>query len=117
MKLRPKVLIVEDRRINQEIYAAELQGKVFLMQAMNLEDGQRLFMENPDVALIVMDACLSGDEPDSISLVKKIRETFSGPMIAASAAAEYRKLLLRAGCSHESPKCDVPDLVCKILEI
>lgn len=117
MSGKPKVLIVEDVELYQKRYAQMLKGKVELLQALDLKDGKRLFLENPDISLVVMDACISEDTPNSIPLVKKIRETFTGPIIAASADPSYRKFLVDAGCSHQAPKADVPSLICTILGI
>lgn len=117
MNGKPKVLIVEDGKRHQQEYTKALKDKVELLQAFDLEDGERTFRENPDISLVVMDACIASDEPDSMMLLKKIRETFAGPIIAASADPNFRKFLVKEGCSHQAPKAQVPSLVCMILGV
>lgn len=112
-----KVLIVEDVEQYQERYARMLKDKVGLLQALDLENGERLFLENPDIVLVVMDACILADRPNSVPLIKKMRLTFAGPIIVASADPDHRNFLVKAGCSHQTPKENVPSLVCAILGI
>lgn len=116
MNKKLKVLIIEDSDRYQAIYGYILAEKVELLQALDLEGGERLFAVNPDVALVVMDACVPGGEINSIPLCQKIRQTFCGPMIAASARSDYREVLVRdGGCDYESLKDEVPLLVCELL--
>lgn len=109
-----KVLVVEDGQNWQDRFAW-LFGKSFdLLQATRIEDGERLFSENPDVGIIIMDACVPGDRINTIDLVRKIRETFSGKMVASSSSEIFREHLVKAGCSHS---CHKDDLFEKFLEI
>ncbi len=109
-----KVLIVEDKDYIQARWRQALDGRVEVVSAFSIKEAMDKFATNPDVVAIVMDACVPGEEPTTPPLVTKFRETFKGPMIAASAAPWYRKELMRAGCDHESQKDDVPQ---KLLEI
>lgn len=118
MNKKPKVLIVEDSDKFQAIYAYALAEKVELLQAMDLVNGERLFADNPDITLVVMDACVPGYEVNSIPLCQKIRESFLGPMIAASSYHEFRDILIGVGgCNYGSSKDDVPLLVCRLLAL
>ncbi len=120
MPQKPKVLIVEDDPVYQDMYARRLQGKVEILRAMTLEDGELLFAENPDVALVVMDACVPGQKLNSIPLVRKIRKTFKGPILAASSDPYCCLDLTNAGCSHqveEGNKYSVPYIALGILGI
>lgn len=114
---RPKVLLVEDNEEYLRHYRRELGEKVTLLVAESLEDGERLFGANPDVALVVMDACVPGDTPNSMPLVRKIRQTFAGPIIASSSYEKYRMELMEAGCDREADKSEVPDLVGQLLSV
>jgi len=110
-----KVLVVDDMDWVHIKFAMELHNKeVILLKALTLEEGQKLFSANPDICVVVMDACVPGDWPNSQWLVRKIRETFKGPIIAISSMPTYRKELLRAGCDYESGK---DDLSKKLLEV
>ncbi|MBI4156033.1 MAG: response regulator [Candidatus Zambryskibacteria bacterium] len=112
-----KVLIVEDDSDWQSIWKRKLEGKIQTITASSVEEGERLFNENPDVDAIVMDACLSGEEPDTPPLVTKIRQTFNGPMIAASGSSTFRQCLKSYGCDYESKKHNVSDKVLEILGV
>ncbi|MEX2013966.1 MAG: response regulator [Parcubacteria group bacterium] len=115
------ILIVEDDDVWARSWERALQGKVNFVWASSLAEGERLFRETPGIVLIVMDACVDngGERPDSMPLTRRIRETFAGPMIAASRSHKYRRMLLHAGCnyevSEEGDKADVPHLVMKLL--
>lgn len=113
--MKPKVLIVEDDDLCQTMYTDCLGKTTEILSATTLEDGKRLFDENPDIAIVVMDACVPGGKPNSMKLVKHIRKTFSGPMIAASSDSDYQDILVEAGCSLKSPKYEVPSLVRELL--
>jgi len=112
-----KVLIVEDRRDYQAYYKRALDGKLDIIHAFTIAEAEAQFEANPDIAAIVMDACVPGGSPNTLPLVEKFRTTFSGPMIASSSAWKYRQILLKAGCSHETDKGDVPHILLKLLGI
>ena len=116
MDKNKKVLIVEDERRWQELLAETIvQLGRLPIEAMTVKEGERLFRENPDVVAILMDACVPGDTPTTVSLVRKIRdEMYRGPIVAMSSVLEYRELLVVAGCSHQ---CDKSDLLQRLPEI
>ena len=64
-----------------------------------------------------MDACVPGDWPNTMPLVRKIRQTFVGPIIANSSLLEYRKKLLEAGCDYECEKGEVAKKVLELIEL
>ena len=102
-----KVLVVEDSMSFQSKFAAALAGKVELLE------GKVLFNKHKGgLAVIAMDACVPGDSPNSLGLIRLIRaEGFKGPMIAISSLYEYRMQLIEAGCSHECSKDSLPALL------
>lgn len=110
-----KVLVVEDDPERRAQYAARCGGQIELMMAETIEKAEELFAANPDLAAIVMDACVPGDEPTTVPLVGKFRKTFTGPIIAASSEPDFRRELMRAGCSHESPKYELPEKLREVL--
>lgn len=113
----PKVLIVEDENKRQDFYALALMGRVEILRAQDLRTAEELFQGHPDVSLIVMDACVPGDNPTTPPLVEKIRKTFQGPMIAASSDEYYREILMNYGCDHEASKDQVPVKVRELLSL
>jgi hypothetical protein len=110
-----KVLIVEDEKRWHDDWRRKLDGKVVLVSTFSIQEAEEQFVANPDIVAIVMDACVPGDEPTTEPLVQKFRATFTGPMIAASGAWDYRKDLMRAGCDHESPKYELPQKLLAVL--
>ena len=111
---KKKVLIVDDDDDVQAFYRRTLNDKVLLLSALTIKEAEELFATNPDLDAIVMDACVPEAPPTTIPLVRKMRETFDGPMIASSGDKDYRQMLVNAGCDHESKKGLVPQ---KLLEV
>ena len=109
-----KVLVVEDDQHWSGIIRRGFGDKVLVVQAFTVEEAETVFQENPDLAAILMDACVPGDDPNTMWLVKKMRKTFTGPIIAISSNTDYRKELIQSGCDHEAEKDQV---VQKVLEL
>ena len=114
----PKVLIVEDNEGWWKLWGHALHPRVRGFVAESLEKAETMLPHLSDFALIVVDACVPGDDPNSMPLVRRIRaEGYRGPIIASSSVEKFRKLLLDAGCSHEVPKEEVPRLVVELLQV
>ncbi|MDD5566905.1 MAG: hypothetical protein PHH01_01800 [Patescibacteria group bacterium] len=113
--MKPKVLIVDDDRILARLWVLELEMHgVDAIVASTIPDARQMFHDNPDLSLIVVDACVPGNRPNTESLVQEFRMTFAGPMIGASSYPSYRPLMIRAGCNHASDK---PEMVERIIEV
>ena len=113
--MNKKVLIVEDEECKYDGWRRELDSKVVLLFAPSIEEAEEQFATNPDIAAIVMDACVPGDSPTTPPLVRKFRQTFMGPMIAISSFRSYSRQLIQAGCDHESTKDAMPTKVLEVL--
>lgn len=113
-----KVLIVDDEAEWRDRWTRRLEREgAEVLKASSLEEGERLFEANPDLVLVIMDACVPGlYPPNSMWLVKKMYQTFKGPIIAASGHPDFRKMLVDAGASHEASKNEVLVLISKILK-
>jgi len=120
MKKVLKVLVVEDEKFWHSIWRRQIAfsskngNEVVLISAFTIKEAEEQFAANQDLAAIAMDACVPGRALTTPPLVRKFRETFDGPMIAISSSDDYQQVLVRAGCSHCSPK---GDLVRKLFEI
>lgn len=110
-----KVLIIEDKKFLQDGWKRELEGKAEVISALSIAEAEKQFFANPDIVAIVMDACVPGEEPTTLPLVRKFRATFTGPMIAISGSQSYRNWLLQAGCDHECPKHSVVQTLTELL--
>ncbi len=119
------VLVVEDEDDVRVLYELVLNGAVRLIRATSVEEALRLFRANPGVACIAMDGCviangrmpILGGPPNTVALVKEIRKTYGGLMIAASVEPENWWTLVEAGCNREYKveKYCVPNLVLEVL--
>ena len=112
-----KILIVEDDTYYYNEWRLELEGMVVLIFASSIKEAEQQFTTNPDLSVIVMDACVPGDRPTTPPLVQKFRETFSGPMIAISGSEQYRNQLMQAGCDHKSTKEEMSAKVKEVLHL
>lgn len=112
-----KILVVEDHDVYYYLIEQKLHGKAELLRGATLSEGRRLFHENPDISLVIMDACVPGDEPNAMPLVAEIVESgFSKPIIASSSMPSYTRALARAGATHQAPKYEAADLALKLLD-
>jgi DNA-binding response OmpR family regulator len=112
----PKILIVEDDDVNFTNIEYYLRSKAEVLQAETLDKGESLFQNNPDIDLIIMDACIPGDSPNAMPLVKKIVDSgYDKPIIACSSESEYTKQLVAAGATHSANKGEVAQMALKLL--
>ncbi|MDO8589727.1 MAG: response regulator [bacterium] len=113
----PKVLIVEDEEEWQRIWTRHLKREgAEVIVASSVEDGERLFEANADLTLVIIDGSVGGEKLNSASLIQKMRQTFPGPIVAASGSSIFRKQMMKIGCSHEAEKHMISMLVSKILK-
>ena len=110
-----KILVVDDEDFYHDVIKKGLSGKVIILSVFTIEDDEEVFSANPDLCLIVMDACVPGDSPTTPPLVRRIRESFDGPIIATSSLDTYRRKLMEAGCDHESTKLKLLEKIIAIL--
>ncbi len=114
--MKKKILIIEDLELQNFVYKEQMKRYFEPLFATTLQEALKLFSENSDIELIVLDSCLEGDTPDTIPLVKYFRETFSKTIIATSSNIELREYLVSAGCDLECDKNDVAKIARKILQ-
>ena len=106
-----KVPVVEDVECLAFIIKQGLEGRVLVIQAFTIKEAEAAFKEHPDLAAILMDACVPGDKPNTMRLVEEMRKTFTGPIIAISSVADYRKELMEVGCDYEAEKTEAAQKV------
>lgn len=110
-----KVLVVDDNEGLQNAWRSALEGKVELISALSIEEAKERFASNPNVAAIVVDACVPGSVPTTLPLVREFRRTFAGPMVAVSSDGDFRDMLMGEGCDCESSKGTLPQMLLRIL--
>ena len=113
----PRVLVVDDNDEVRKNWVRLLGRRVEVLEAVSLKEGERLYKANPDIVLVVLDACVPGDTPNAMGLADLIRKSFAGPIIAASNCSRYRQMLVNAGCTHQEEKFNVPAAICKLLGV
>lgn len=112
-----KVLVVEDRDVDFWKIEKGFGGKVVIMRAETQSEARKFLQENSDIDLIVMDFRVpGGTTPNTILLVKEIKESgYNKPIIASSLMFYNRQQLIKAGATHETEKDEVAELALSLL--
>ena len=100
------ILVIEDDPIWQKVYYLSFKQSANILQATNLVDAEAIFLENPGINLIVIDGYLGETILNTLPLIKKLRETFKGEIIAVSTDEDSRTRMVAAGCSSQVDKND-----------
>lgn len=115
---RPVVLIADDMPEIIDDWTYDLNGYgIGVVTARDLASLPGVFAVNRyQIAAIILDGCMPGNSLNTLGFVKAIREQgFTKPIVAASSLAEYRAIMVAAGCSHEAPKHEAAHLVADLL--
>ena len=119
METRKKILLIEDDLDWLKRWQSPLTRRyaMDIICARSIGEALEVFpTKNWD--LIVVDGCIGGDDFNSPPLIQKMRETYSGPMVAASRSRELMMEMKKAGCSHKAnEKSFVPAIIEDILEL
>lgn len=105
---KPKILVIEDEEAFQRLFERVLGNQVVYLEAQTTSAARELFEANPDLALIALDACLGTRYINTLELLKEIRKTFKGPIVAISGIEIYRTTLIEAGCDLGCEKEELP---------
>jgi len=116
-----KILVIEKEVFwHVQIREAMLEKSVTVVSARTKELARRMLVQNPDIEVIaITDHIASGNcngatEPDTLGLVKEIRKTFTGKMIACSSNCNFENMLISAGCDLQVFKSHLSE---KLLEV
>lgn len=113
-----KILVVEDNEPDFSDMELGLSNLAVVFWAETLEKGEACFRENPDVDLIIMDACVPGNEPNSMPLIASILASgYTKPIIAISGMANFSRMLVTAGATHEATKQGVVKMARDLLNL
>lgn len=111
-----KVLIVEKDEGVRGYYSNCLRRMdVELVTATSVTEGLDKFHGNSPFDLVVIGGCVPGDDMNTLHLVKEIKKTFRGVLMASSPVDEFRKQMMWAGCHVECIGYFVPSRIISIL--
>ncbi len=114
-----KVLIVEDEEVLQDLWKEMLTRggcPIEIFSAFTLEEAREIFAENDEWDAIVVAGCIVGFMFNTAGLVEFFRESFSGPIIAAS--SRFNPELIEAGCNFRvDKKSNVSEKLKEVLKI
>ena len=115
-----RVLVVEDSDDDYRLISRRIvkRGLAQLIRARTLSEAIRFFSRDPEVNLIVMDACVNSDQPNTMPLIKAFQTIgYAKPIIAASTSSLFRQQLVDAGATHQASKIDVPRMALNLLNL
>ena len=115
----PKVLLIEDSKFFSELIKLDLEnGGVEVLLSMTLDGGYELFCKHSDIDLIMIDACVPGDRPNSMPLVQRIvAGGYNKPIIACSSMPKYSRELISVGATHMADKNEAATMALHLLNI
>ena len=83
--LKPKILIVDDERPTRDAMARALSGKYHCITAPDAEQAMSAVAENPDLALVISDVRMPGE--DGVSLIRRAKA--ANPNLACMLLTAY----------------------------
>ena len=83
--LKPKILIVDDERPTRDVMARVLSDKYVCLTAPDAEQAMKAVSENPDLALIISDVRMPGE--DGVSLIRRAKA--ANPSLACMLLTAY----------------------------
>lgn len=119
MKKR-RILVIEDEVIIQALFKDYLSEYGEIIQAFNLQEAEAKFLTERDLTHILVDGNLGtrreDGKPSTTDLVIRMRQEFSGPIIAISCSDEYNAFLKSLGCDRAIFKGDAPKSIAKLFK-
>lgn len=115
----PVVLVIDSVAVWPFRYQNALKGRACILSALSLETGEGTFYQySADISAVVISACGgSRNNPGVLTLVRRMRASFSGRIIATGGSMKYYQELADAGCNHHLLKRSVPAFLENILDL
>jgi hypothetical protein len=128
MENQLKVLVVDSEKDRHDKLFAELgeaglvglHGSVALLSALSQREAEDLFFAHrAEIAAVVVTPCVPGEEPNTVPLVRKLREAASltMPMIVVSNDVSHRQLLAEAGCNAVATRASLVKTLVWVLDL
>ena len=99
-----------------ELWGMWFEGKIEMLPAHSIEEGQKLLNEHSDTEVIALSSFKVGNTALGPAFVKKNRPNFHGKMIAMSGHYIYQDELMDAGCDISCEKADMPQAVLDLVQ-
>lgn len=113
---KPKILVVEDSQMYIDAYKRALEDVCQVLSATDQLRAVELFEKHKgSIRLIIVDACVPGDNPNTHELTKRLRKDFTGPIIAASSMPLFAAEIVKAGATEQQDKLKVAARVKQLL--
>ena len=110
-----KVLVVEDDVPVQTAFARILRGKTDVLLADDVEEARSLYRDHPDIFAVLMDGTLVSGS--TVELVRELRRTFSGTIVAVSGSEHTNLALVAAGADSYWTKPGSPADLLRLLGV
>lgn len=113
-----KILIVDDLDYMYEIWRDLFEVnklEIEIIKALSIKEAEEAFNNNSDLNAVVVDACVPGYEPNTMDLIRKMRKSFFGPIIAISDEDDFNDILMKAGCNCQTRKWTLPQKIKEVL--
>lgn len=117
--MRKVVLVVEDKIRYLNLIVAALGQDVECLEAMTIPEAEELFAANRDrIDAIILDACVPGDDINTVPLLRLFRSSgFAGPIVASSSSPHFGHTLVREGCDVAATKHACASVARRLLEL
>lgn len=114
-----KILIVEEDTGVRDAYKRQLGDRVQALYAEDLDAASDLFSANRDIVLITVSGRppAKDKEMHAEDFIRRVRKTFSGPIVTTSFFADRRRAAREAGADHHAEKGALPTKIFELLKI
>lgn len=108
LKKPRKVLLAAHEENTHRLWIRNLEmrcpfGSIAIINASSPEEVEKKLQENPDISVIVIEACFAGNFQETVPFIEKLQKTFEGHLVFASNVMHYRKKVEEhAECPHTS---------------
>ena len=106
----PKVLVVEDRHLVQNLFRITLNRECNLLIAGTPEEAIKLIDENPDIKIMAVDGSLI-EKSDGSTVIAYAREKEMNDCQIIAMSGDDNEPLMKAGANKEISKSDAPQFI------
>lgn len=118
MPAASRILMIEDEENVIKVFCEIYGPSMVIVTATKLNEAEVLIDNTANTFdLVILDACLGGNSPNTLRLPARLRENgFKGQIIGFSSEPQYQASLKGAGCDQVCHKTEIFKVVDKLLE-